>query len=74
MMEELKKKNIGTQVHYIPVHAQPYYKNKYGYDWGDCPVAEEYYQQALSIPLYPKMSDSDVEYVIESIKGLASES
>ncbi len=74
VMSELKKKNIGTQVHYIPVHTQPYYKNKYSYDWGDCPVAEDYYQQALSIPLYPKMQDSDVEYVIESIKGLASES
>jgi len=73
VMEELKKKNIGTQVHYIPVHTQPYYKNKYGYKWGDYPIAEEYYQQALSIPLYPKMKDEDVEYVIESIKGLASE-
>ena len=72
-MEELKKKNIGTQVHYIPVHTQPYYKTKYGFDLGDCPVAEEYYQQALSVPLYPKMKDSDVEYVIEVIKGLASE-
>jgi perosamine synthetase len=73
VMDELKMKNIGTQVHYIPVHTQPYYKNKYGYDWGDCPVAEDYYQQALSIPLFPKMKDSDVNHVIESIKGLASE-
>ena len=72
-MDGLREKNVGTQVHYIPVHTQPYYKNKYGYKWGDFPVAEEYYQKALSIPLYPKMKDADVEYVIESIKGLASE-
>ncbi|MCK5032318.1 MAG: UDP-4-amino-4,6-dideoxy-N-acetyl-beta-L-altrosamine transaminase [Calditrichia bacterium] len=73
VMDELKKKNIGTQVHYIPVHTQPYYRKKYGYNWGDYPIAEEYYQHALSIPLYPKMSDLDVKYVIDSIKGLASE-
>ena len=73
VMAELKKKNIGTQVHYIPVHTQPYYRKKYGYYWGDCPISENYYQHALSIPLYPKMSDSDVKHVIESIKDLESE-
>jgi len=73
VMDTLRSKSVGTQVHYIPVHTQPYYKTKYGYKWGNYPVAEEYYQKALSIPLYPKMKDDDVEYVIESIKGLASE-
>ena len=68
VMEELKSKNIGTQVHYIPVHTQPYYQENYGYKWGDYPVAEDYYEKALSIPLYPKMSDEDVEYVIKSVK------
>jgi dTDP-4-amino-4,6-dideoxygalactose transaminase len=73
VMDILRSKSVGTQVHYIPVHTQPYYKNKYNYNWGDYPVAEEYYQKALSIPLYPKMNDDDVDYVIESVKGLASE-
>ena len=73
VFEELKSKNIGTQVHYIPVHTQPYYRNKFGYNWGDCPIAEKYYQHALSIPLYPKMSDFDVKHVIESIRDLESE-
>jgi UDP-4-amino-4,6-dideoxy-N-acetyl-beta-L-altrosamine transaminase len=73
VMVELKNKNIGTQVHYIPVHTQPYYRNKYGCDWGDCPITERYYQGALSIPLYPKMNDSDVKHVIKSIKDLESE-
>ena len=70
VMEELISKNIGTQVHYIPVHTQPYYQENYGYKWGDYPAAEDYYEKALSIPLYPKMSDKDVEYVVENILQL----
>jgi dTDP-4-amino-4,6-dideoxygalactose transaminase len=67
-MEKLKASSIGTQVHYIPVHLQPYYQKNYGYKWGDYPNAESYYRQAISLPLYPKMSDSDVKYVIKKLK------
>jgi dTDP-4-amino-4,6-dideoxygalactose transaminase len=70
VMNELRNKNIGTQVHYIPVHTQPYYQKKYHYKWGDFPVTEKYYERALSIPLYPKMTDEQVAYVIENIKDL----
>lgn len=70
VMDSLKTRNIGTQVHYIPVHTQPYYKKNYGYNWGDYPVAEQYYNKALSLPLYPKMSDNDVEHVISSIREI----
>lgn len=70
VMEFLKSKKIGTQVHYIPVHTQPYYKKNFGYDRGNYPIAEEYYRKALSLPLYPKMSDEDIEYVIENVKDL----
>ncbi len=70
VMNELREKNIGTQVHYIPVHTQPYYKANYGFKQGDFPVSEKYYENALSIPLYPKMSDEDVEYVIGNILEL----
>ena len=69
-MKRLQKKGIGTQVHYIPVYTQPYFKNNFGYKWGDCPIAEDYYQRALSLPLYPKMSDEDVGRVIKAVKGL----
>jgi HTH-type transcriptional regulator/antitoxin HigA len=69
-MEELKKNGIGTQVHYIPAHTQPYYRLEFGYEWGDYPKAEEYYSQTLSLPLYPKMSDAEVFYVIDKIKEL----
>lgn len=69
-MEEFKSKDIGTQVYYIPVHTQPYYQNNYCYKWGDYPIAEKYYEKALSMLLYPKMTDEDVTYVINSIKGI----
>jgi UDP-4-amino-4,6-dideoxy-N-acetyl-beta-L-altrosamine transaminase len=71
IMEELRQKGIGTQVHYIPVNSQPYYVKKYGeYSAKDYPVAESYYNKCLSIPLFPKMSDDDVEYVIQAISSL----
>ncbi|MCP4215612.1 MAG: UDP-4-amino-4,6-dideoxy-N-acetyl-beta-L-altrosamine transaminase [bacterium] len=70
VMEELKAKGIGTQVHYIPVHLQPYYRNNFGFKPGDFPEAEHYYSQCLSIPLYAKMSDEDVNRVIEAVKDL----
>jgi UDP-4-amino-4,6-dideoxy-N-acetyl-beta-L-altrosamine transaminase/dTDP-4-dehydrorhamnose reductase len=69
-INRLKKMNIQTQVHYIPVHTQPFYQDKFGTKWGDCPNAERYYQKCLSIPLYPSMTDVDVEQVIEAIVNL----
>jgi dTDP-4-amino-4,6-dideoxygalactose transaminase len=68
LMNELHKKEIGTQVHYIPVHLQPYYRKQFGSREGNHPVAEEYYRKALSLPLYPKMSDSDVARVINAVR------
>lgn len=70
VIEELKGQNIGTQVHYIPVHTQPYYTKNYNYKLGDCPKAENYYEKALSIPLFPSMNDDDVNYVVEKILSL----
>jgi UDP-4-amino-4,6-dideoxy-N-acetyl-beta-L-altrosamine transaminase len=69
-MEELKENSIGTQVHYIPVHLQPYYQKQYGYKAGDFPIAEAYYYKCLSLPLYPKMNNEDVDQVINAIKGV----
>jgi UDP-4-amino-4,6-dideoxy-N-acetyl-beta-L-altrosamine transaminase len=70
VMMELKEKGIGTQVHYIPVHLQPYYREHFGFKEGDFPKAEHYYQQCLSIPLFPKMTDKDVQRVIDAIMRL----
>ena len=68
VMTELRQRGVGTQVHYIPVHLQPYYRNKYGYASGKCPVAEAYYQRCLSLPLYPTMTNVDMERVIQAVK------
>ena len=53
-------------MHYIPVYWQPYYQ-KLGYKKGICPNAEDFYEREISIPLYPKMSDQDIKYVIEKV-------
>jgi UDP-4-amino-4,6-dideoxy-N-acetyl-beta-L-altrosamine transaminase len=71
VMAELQSKEIGTQVHYIPVHLQPYYRDAWGYSPGEFPKAERFYSSALSLPLYPKMSDDDVGYVISAVQALA---
>lgn len=68
VMQELMEKGVGTQVHYIPVHCQPYYKKSFGYRSGDYPKAEEYYAKALSLPLFPGMSNDDVKLVIDAVK------
>ena len=68
IMDELRKRGVGTQVHYIPVHMQPYYRRVYSYKEGDFPVAESYYHKALSLPLYPAMTSEDTDSVIDSVK------
>ena len=68
VMQELRNRGIGTQVHYIPVPTQPFYKNTFGYKDGDYPVAEKYYEQELSLPLYPGLRDDDVNTVIKAVK------
>jgi dTDP-4-amino-4,6-dideoxygalactose transaminase len=66
----LSGKGIHCQVHYIPVHLQPYYSNRYGYRMGDFPIAEEFYRREISIPIYPSLHVDDLEYVSGSIKNL----
>jgi dTDP-4-amino-4,6-dideoxygalactose transaminase len=66
-IEELKSRKIGTSVHFIPIHLHPYFRNKYGYKPEDFPVAYNEYQRIISLPIYPKMSDQDVEDVIEAV-------
>jgi len=65
VVEELKAKGVGTQVHYIPVHRQPYYANRYGAL--DLPGAEAWYARCLSLPLYPGMADEDVDRVVGAL-------
>ena len=69
-VNELRDKGIGTQVLYIPVYLQPWYRQTYGYAPGKCANAESFYAQALSLPLYPGLSDQEVQYVIQTIRSL----
>jgi len=67
-MNRLRREGIGSQVHYIPVPLQPYYRRRYGFKPGDFPRAEKYYARALSLPMYPELERSDCERVIKSLK------
>ena len=69
LMTALQKKGVQTQVHYIPVHTQPFYRERFGTKEGDCPNAEKYYKRCLSIPLFPAMTDKDVDKVVDAIKA-----
>lgn len=71
VMAELRVAGVGTQVLYIPVHLQPWYRRSYGYGPGKCPVAEAFYAQALSLPLFPAMTDTDVADVVAAVQALA---
>lgn len=66
-IEELKNRNIGTSVHFIPLHIQPYYQDKYGYTPEDYPVAYTEYQRLISLPLNLRLSDEDLDDVIEAV-------
>ena len=66
---EAKKVGLNLQVHYIPVHTQPYYQ-ELGYKWGDYPNAENYYKHCISLPLYPELTNEDLEEIIRRIKGI----
>ena len=64
----MKEAGIFLQVHYIPIHLQPYYKKNYGFKEGDYPNAENFYKDEISLPIYPSLSVEDQTKVVEKIK------
>jgi dTDP-4-amino-4,6-dideoxygalactose transaminase len=68
IFDALRAENIGVHVHYIPVHLQPYYQENFGYKKGDYPVTEDFYERALTLPVFPKMNSDDVSDVINAVK------
>ena len=68
LFKGMKALGINLQVHYLPVYRQPFYQKNFGYKSGDYPVAEKFYDRAISIPLYPRLTDAKVEKVVEDIK------
>lgn len=69
VFEELRQARIGVNLHYIPVHTQPYYQ-QLGFKWGDYPQAESYYQEAISIPLYYGLTQEDQDRVVTSLREI----
>lgn len=69
-MEQLRARNIGTQVHYIPVHHQPYYRDYLGTGPGAFPISDAFYANAVSIPCFPGMTDADVDRVAGAINDI----
>ena len=69
VFEELRAAGINVNLHYIPVHTQPYYQ-QYGFKYGDFPESEEYYKEAISIPLYFGLTEADQDYVIKKLREI----
>ena len=70
-IEELSRRGIGTSVHFIPIHYHPYYREGFGFRPGDYPVAEDAYERIISLPLYPAMSEADVDRVAQAVLEIA---
>jgi len=71
-IEELRAQNIGASVHFIPVHLHPYYQERFGYQRGDLKQAEYLYDRIVSLPLYPGMTEGDVQDVIRAVRSILS--
>ena len=72
VFNHLRKLGIGVNVHYIPVHTQPYYQNL-GFNWGDFPNAEHYFHQTISLPIYPDLTHEQQLQVVDAVKASLKE-
>ena len=67
VIEALRSKGVGTSVHFIPLNHHPVYQRRYGYKPGDFPTAESIFGRAISLPIYPAMTEADVDHVIDAV-------
>jgi dTDP-4-amino-4,6-dideoxygalactose transaminase len=72
-IEELKRRNIGASVHFIPLHIHPYYREKFGYSPESFPLSYREYQREVSLPIYSKMNDEDVQDVIDAVYDIVTQ-
>ena len=70
--EKMKNTGINLQVHYIPVHLQPFYKKNYGFKQGDFPVSESFYRNEISLPIYPDLPEDSIDLVRNNLLGIIS--
>jgi len=71
-IELMAEQGVGTSVHFIPLHLQPYWRDRYQFQPTDFPVAYDVYQRAVSLPIYPSMTEADVNKVITAVKTILS--
>ena len=69
VVEHLRAAQIGTSVHFIPLHLHPYYRRTYGYAPGDLPIATHEYEREISLPIFPDLANADVDRVVEALAG-----
>ena len=67
IFEALRAENIGVNVHYMPLHLHPFYQKEFGYEQGDYPQAERYYERAITLPIFPSMTKDDIQDVIDAV-------
>ena len=72
-VDALRESEIGTSVHFIPLHMHPYYRDKFGYKPGDFPNASRVFERIVSLPIYPKMTEAEVERVVEAVRSIATQ-
>jgi len=72
-VRELGAAGVGTSVHYMPLHMHPYYRDSFGYHPDDLPVAKSAYERIVSLPIYPSLAESAVEYVVDTVKRVVAE-
>ena len=70
--DALRHKNIGVQVHYIPIHTQPFYR-QLGFQWGDFPEAEAYYQRTLTLPLHLRLTQDQQQYIVDILSDVLTQ-
>jgi dTDP-4-amino-4,6-dideoxygalactose transaminase len=71
-IEELRAENIGTSVHFIPIHRHPHFRASLGLEEGALPVAEDAYRRAITLPLFARMTDRDVDDVVAAVSRIAA--
>ena len=69
-IDRLAEAGVGTSVHFIPLHLHPYYRRTYGYAPADLPVAKLQFEREISLPIYPGLTDAEVDYVVERLAGI----
>lgn len=72
-IEELNQRNVGTSVHFIPVHLMSAYQKRFGYQEGDFPNAEKHFDRIISLPLYPTLTDEETQYIINAVADIVEQ-